>query len=400
MNFSTQLKEAFLNLIGAKLRTTLALLGILIGVASVVALVSSGQLATRHALDQFKTLGTDLLAVSINSSSNSVNGAGSQSAGAQLTLSDVDQLYKATDQIQTIAPYTTYFAPASYKGRQLQTNLIGTTSALQKVVKIEMAQGRFVSDLDHREYYCVVGAGIAEQIGENPQNLIGKQIRVGNNIYTIIGVAAKWPENIFLYADLDHSLIIPIDNSFLLSKYVQIQNIVFKLNPGVNPDPIQAKITNTLNSILPGQQLFFRSAKQLIVSMEKQRQTLTLLLSLIGGISLVVGGIGVMNIMLVSVIERRKEIGIRMAVGATQKDIAMMFLIEAIVLTSFGGLSGIIIGILISYIAAEVSHWQFYLFLLPPLIGFVTSALVGIFSGFYPAFKAAKLSPIETLRSE
>ncbi len=400
MNFVTQLRESFLNLIGAKLRTALALLGILIGVASVVALVSSGQLATRHALDQFKTLGTDLLAVSINNSSSNNPAASAQNTSGPLNLADVDKLYEASDQIVMIAPYTTYFAPVSYNGQQLQASLIGATNTLQDVVKIQMAQGRFVSDLDQREYFCVIGAGIAQQIGGNAQYLVGKQIRVGNNIYTIVGVAATWPENIFLYADLDHSIIIPINNSFLLSKYVQIQNIVFKLKPETDPDPVQKSVTAKLNAMVPNQQLFFRSAKQLIISMEKQRQTLTLLLSLIGGISLVVGGIGVMNIMLVSVIERRKEIGIRMAVGATQRNIAMMFLIEAIVLTSFGGLSGIVIGILISFIAAKVSHWQFYLFLMPPLIGFIVSALVGIFSGFYPAYKASQLSPIETLRSE
>lgn len=401
MDISRLIREAFANLFAAKLRSILTLLGVLIGTASVVALVSSGQLATQHALAQFKTLGTDLLAVSINAQqSGGGGGGGSDSQSSHLDLSQMPALMKASPDILEIAPYTNYFGQIIYRGTQIDGGIIGATEQLQDVVKIGLSQGRFVSYLDKYSYYCVIGSGIAEKLraagGIEP---LGQQIQVDKNVYTIIGVAKPWPENMFMFADIDNSLIVPIENSFMLSKYVQIQNIIFKLKPDSNSDLIVAQLTKVINNLIPGQQVFPRSAKQLIASMEKQRATLTLLLSFIGGISLLVGGIGVMNIMLVSVAERRHEIGIRMAIGATGKDIGLMFITEAIVLTVIGGLLGIITGVIISFATAEFSGWGFQFYVLPPLVGFLVSALVGIFSGTYPAYKASKLDPITTLRA-
>lgn len=396
MNFISLIKNALGNIWVGKLRSGLTLLGVLIGTASVVALVSSGQLATQHALAQFKTLGTDLLAVSINSS------APSDSSNQQrLNLDDMIKIKKSTPAISAIAPYTNYYGSMSYNGSPLEGSVLGATQDLADIVKIELVDGRFISTLDSTFNFCVIGDGIASKMrSAGAFNPIGKQILVGRKMFTVVGIAKPWPQNMFMFADIDNSLIIPIESSFILSKYAQIQNIIFKLTPDADIDATQAKISQTINSILPQQQLYYRSAKQLIESMAKQRQTLTLLLALIGGISLVVGGIGVMNIMLVSVTERRKEIGIRLAIGATGKDIGWMFVMEAIVLTVIGGLLGIIIGVIISFVAAKLSGWEFHIFVLPPLVGFLVSALVGVISGFYPAFKASRLDPIQTLRSD
>lgn len=396
MNFMRLLHEALANIFVAKLRSLLTLLGVLIGTASVVALVSSGQLATQHALAQFKDLGTNLLAVSINPTTTS-----SSDQSTKLTVDKVASIQTGSPDILEIAPYTTYYAPVSYAGTQIEANIIGATDALQDIIKIRIARGRFVSYLDKNAFYCVIGNEVANKmIAAGAIDPLGKQIRVGNYIYTIIGITQPWPENIFMYADIGQSLIIPIQNSFLLSKYVQIQNIIFKLKPEANIDRIQNQITQKVNQLLPNQQLFFRSPAQLIASMEKQRQTLTLFLTFIGGISLLVGGIGVMNIMLVSVVERRREIGIRMAIGATRKDIGLMFITEAVTLTLCGGVLGILIGEIISFVVAELSGWGFQIFFGPPVIGFLVSAAVGIFFGFYPSYKASQLNPIETLRSE
>lgn len=389
------IKESFANLFVSKLRSILTLLGVLIGTGSVVALVSSGQLATQHALAQFKTLGTDLLAVTINQS------GGTPDPSNRFDLSKMPLIESASANIVLTAPYTNYYGNIIYNGAQIQGGVIGATGDLQTAIKIPLAQGRFVSALDQYAFYCVVGNNIAQAMQKaGAINPIGAQIEVGDDVYTVIGVAQAWPENMFMFADIDNSVIVPIDNSFLLSKYVQIQNIIFRLTPNSDIDQVQDQITAAVNKAAPNSQLFFRSAKQLIESMQKQRQTLTLLLSLIGGISLVVGGIGVMNIMLVSVVERKREIGVRLAVGATGADIGWMFITEAVVLTVFGGILGIIIGVTISFIAAKLSGWEFQIFLLPPLVGFLVSVLVGIISGFYPAFKASRLDPITTLRSD
>lgn len=398
MKLISHVHESISNILTSKLRSALTLLGILVGTASVVALVSSGELATQHALAQFKTLGTDLFAISLQSNGNSPD---PNNQANKLNLASVDKIQAVSPDILLAAPYTTNYSSISYEGHSLQGGIIGATDTLDDVADIKMAHGRFVSYLDGNQYFCVIGHDIAKSIRQyGVRDPIGQQIRVGNNYFTIIGVAKQWPENMFMYADINQSIIIPVGTSLTLNKYVSIQNIIFKLQKGTDIDQLQQKISNKINQLLPGTQIFPRSAKQIIESMKKQSQTFTLMLGAIGGISLIVGGIGVMNIMLVSVIERRREIGVRMAIGAKRRDIQLMFLTEAVVLALFGGVVGIIVGIGVSFLVAEFSHWEFQIFSLPPAIGFLVSAMVGIFFGFYPALKASKLNPIEVLRSE
>lgn len=406
MVFSGYLREAYSNLITSKMRSFLTILGVLVGTASVVALVSGGQLATEQALAQFKTLGTDLLAVSIEDAKQEGGPAGGSGAGQQaqmktLHLIDMAKIRNASPDILTAAPYTIGYGETSYKAKPLQANVLGAEETLKDVIKINVAKGRFVSFLDWQDYFCTIGSEVAVKMKQSGTvDPVGKQIRVGDNFFTVVGVVKPWPENMFIYADINHSIIVPIETSMLLSKYTKIRNIIFRLQPNSDIVAIQNRITNVINKILPGKRLFFRSAKELIVSMEKQRHTLTLFLALIGSISLVVGGIGVMNIMLVSVIERKREIGVRMAIGARRRDIQFMFLTEAIVLTLFGGLVGISIGELISFFTALFSGWSFHFYVMPPLAGFLVSVMVGIFFGFYPAYQASRLDPITTLRSD
>ena len=205
---------------------------------------------------------------------------------------------------------------------------------------------------------------------------------------------------VFLFANLNNSVLVPLTQSYRLSPYAQINDILFRVDKGSNLKQIQDSITGKLKILLPNKRFMFRSPKQIIDIMSKQRKTFTWLLGMIGGISLLVGGIGVMNIMLVSVIERRREIGIRMAIGARRADIRWMFLIESVTLTLFGGFLGVTLGILVSVILAEVADWGFVFFILPPTLGFLVSVLVGILSGFYPAYRASRLDPIETLHGE
>ncbi len=393
MELLAQIKSSLENLLNAKLRSALALLGVLIGTGSVVALVSSGQLATLHALAQFKTLGTDLFAISIESSNDNQKSA--------LTLDNVEQIKEADPNIIYIAPYTTNYSEIYYEGRKIEGNILGATETLPEIIKIYMKSGRFVSELDGNENFAVIGDKIAQSIRKvTLDDPLGTQIRVAQRYYTIIGVMQPWQENFFVYADINNAIIVPIENSLQLSKYTQIRNIVFKLQPDSDMEAVNTAVTAAIKKYLPDAQVYARSPKQIIDSMEKQRTTFTLMLGSIGGIALIVGGIGVMNIMLVSVIERRREIGIRMAIGAKRRDIQLMFLIEAVLLTLIGGILGVILGILTSLIIAIVSKWDFYIFILPPTIGFIVSMMVGVFFGFYPALKASQLDPIETLRSD
>jgi putative ABC transport system permease protein len=392
------IKEALLNLSSSKMRSTLALLGILVGTASVVAMVSGGQLATNEALKQFKVLGTDLLAVAVNDVPNDDHSA---SPEVSLSLPEAFAMVGADKQIRDIAPYSQLYSPIQYNGHTVNGGVLGVTEGFAQIVHVNIAEGRFISSLDKFALFCVVGHGLYEQLKTiSFVEPLGKQIQVGTDFFTIVGVAAPWPENNFVYASVDNAIMIPVLASMALSKYATINNMIVRLVPNADIEKVNAHITKYVTKILPSKRLYFRSAKELIVSMSKQSKILTVFLGLIGSISLIVGGIGVMNIMLVSVIERRREIGIRLAVGARRADIRSLFLIEAVMLSLVGGLSGVVIGIVIEYIIALLWHWEFILFFWPPVIGFSVSVAIGVFFGFYPAYKASRLDPIEALRSD
>jgi putative ABC transport system permease protein len=391
-------KEALLNLSSSKMRSILALLGILVGTASVVAMVSGGQLATNEALKQFKTLGTDLLAVTVNDVPNEAHPA---NADISMTLPEAFAVANTDSQIRDIAPYTQLYNPIQYNGHTVNGGVLGVTEGFSQIVHITMAEGRFISSLDKFALFCVVGHQLYEQLKQiSFVEPLGKQIQVGKDFFTIVGVADAWPENNFVYANVDNAILIPILSSMALSKYATINNFIVRLVPNADIEAVNNHIKSYVTKIMPSKSLYFRSAKELIASMSKQSKILTVFLGLIGSISLIVGGIGVMNIMLVSVIERRREIGIRLAVGARRADIRSLFLIEAVMLSLVGGMSGVVIGIIIEYIIALLWHWEFILFFWPPVIGFSVSAAIGIFFGFYPAYKASRLDPIEALRSD
>ncbi|MFT3741770.1 MAG: ABC transporter permease [Gammaproteobacteria bacterium] len=393
------LRESIQNLWIYKLRSLLTTLGVLVGTASVVALVSSGQAATEEALKQFKNLGTDLLAITIESPSGGQNNA--QKDQASVTLEQVEALPRKIPSIVSVAPYTLDFSVISYQGKPLSGNVIGMTLELSQIIKLQLAQGRFVSELDKQQYFCTIGQDLARNLHQSGVfNVLGQQLRLGDRFFTIVGVVQPWPENMFMYANINQAVMIPLQTSLNLSSYNRIQNILFKIQPNTDMSMVQQQIQQALQQQHPDIKLFIRSAEELIQGMQKQKQTFTLLLGAIGGIALLVGGIGVMNIMLVSVIERKREIGIRLAVGARKKDIQWMFLADAVVLTLLGGVSGIVVGELVSWIIAWVSGWGFYFYVTPVLIGFSVSMLTGLFFGYYPAYKAAQLDPIQTLRAE
>lgn len=397
MNWVGLWQQALVNLTAAKLRSFLAVLGILVGTAAVVALISCGQLATEKALEQFKALGTDLLAVATYQKSPGKSPVGAES----LSIDQWQQLSERIPYIKNLAAYSTAYQPLSFQGKAMQGAVIGADEHLAQIIKIHLAQGHFVSFVESFEHFCVIGDGLAQQIKQvSMDEPIGKQLRIGQSLYTIIGVAKHWKENGFFNEDINQAAIIPLAGTTLVSKDARINNAVLELKSDSPIDDIIDEIKQIISSMYPKLSVFPRSAKQIIASMESQGHIFTLLLGVIGGISLLVGGIGVMNVMLVSVSERKKEIGIRKAVGAKNKDIQALFLVESVVLSLIGGILGVILGLIFTRIAAYFSGWHFTIYLLPPLAGFVVSAATGIFFGFYPARRAAKLAPVVSLRNE
>lgn len=397
ISLNSHVQQAMINLMAAKLRSFLAVLGILVGTAAVVALISCGQLATEKALQQFKALGTDLLAVSVyqRTSPNSAH------HDDQLAIDIWRQFPQRVPAILEIAPYSTAYQPLSFQGKMLTGVVIGADESLASIIHIELEYGHFVSFLESFEHFCVIGNGLARQLKDvSMDNPIGKQLRIGQALYTIIGVAKPWKENAFFNEDVNQAAIIPIAGMVLVAKEAKINNAVMLLKPKIQIDDVIAQIKQIISKQAPSLNIFVRSAKQIIASMESQGRIFTLLLAVIGGISLLVGGIGVMNVMLVSVSERKKEIGIRKAVGAKNKEIQTLFLVESVMLSLLGGILGVIIGLIFTWVVAYFSHWPFTIYLIPPIAGFAVSVFTGIFFGYYPARRAAALEPIVSLRSE
>jgi len=396
MTLASHCQQALLNLMAAKLRSFLAVLGILVGTAAVVALISCGQLATEKALAQFKALGTDLLAISVYQQATGNSHTGQNT----IAINRWRQLPEIVPAIAQIAPYSTAYQPISFRGKTLTGAIIGADEALAKIVHIDLQAGHFVSFVDSFEHFCVIGAGLAHQLQQMSLDVpIGKQLRIGQSLYTIIGVAKPWKENGFFNEDINQAVIIPLAGMALVSKEVKINNAVLLLKSDSHIDGVIEQIKQFIANEAPKLSVFVRSAKQIIASMESQGQIFTLLLAVIGGISLLVGGIGIMNVMLVSVSERKKEIGIRKAVGAKNHEIQTLFLVESAMLSLLGGLLGVLLGLALTWVIAWFSQWPFKIYLLPPLAGFAISVTTGLFFGFYPARRAARLEPMVSLRA-
>lgn len=399
MKYIEHAREGLLNLCHSKLRSMLALLGVLVGTASVVAMVLGGELAANEALKQFKSLGTDLLSVSVNVSTDRENMGGGKLD--QLSIEQAQGVIKADNAILKVAPYTQVYNPISYNGNVINGMILGVTESFADISKIKLFKGRFVTLADRYEFYCVIGHDIYDEMKRiSYQEPLGQQLQIGKHIFVIVGVADSWSENAFVNASIDSSVLVPLMASTVISKYATINNIIMRLSPNADISRAEKKVTQYIKGAVSGKEVMLRSAKELINKMRKQSDILTVLLGLIGSISLIVGGIGVMNIMLVSITERKREIGIRLAVGAKRADIGALFLMEAVMLSLVGGVAGVITGILIAYIIALFWGWEFTLYFLPPLAGFSVSVAVGIFFGFYPAYLASKMDPIEALRSD
>ena len=384
--------QVYLNLWADKLRSCLALLGVLIGVAAVVALVSSGQMASKSAVDKLKTMGTNLLSISIYSNSRVQNPVG-------FSNDEVAALANVFG-VEDVATILISSAKVMAAGKQLRFLVVGANPALLNIAKVEVAQGRVLSRVDENALHCIIGHDVAKKIRASGLfSVLGGWIAVDDGYCQVVGVLKPWASNFFIMADLNSSIILPINiaKSWAGSGRL-IRDIVFKVDEKEQVSVVQDRLVSLIRQWKPGLQLVVRNPQELINQVESQQQVFTLLLGVIGGISLLVGGIGIMNVMLASLAERKYEIGLRMALGASGSDIQKMFLLESSLLSAIGGILGIFVGLLGAGVIAIFSNWSYALFLKPIFLGFVVACLVGVFFGFYPAYRASLLDPIVVLR--
>jgi len=400
MDFSEIFRLSLRSIKRNKTRSALTMLGIIIGVASVILLVSLGQGLQKYITGQFEQLGTNLIIVMPGKVGLGEGfGHGPPNfAGSKLTLKHVSDLARLGGAIEDAAAGNEIPAAIKYKGKSKYTTVAGITANYGKIRNIEVAKGRGinVSDVELDRKVALLGKGIAETLFGQSEAL-GKEVTIGKEKLKIVGVLKQLGSGGIGF-DMDNFVAIPITVGQSISGSKNLMAITIKVK---SKEEISSAINATkkyLSSQLEEDDYSVLDQANLLSTITQILGVLTAALGGIAAISLVVGGVGIMNIMLVTVTERTKEIGLRKAVGAKPKDILIQFVIEAVVLSLLGGIIGIIIGaggsfIMSKVFPASVSFWSVSL-------AFGVSALVGIVFGVAPALKASRLNPIDALRYE
>ena len=392
-NLSQLLHEAFVSLRTLGKRSVLALLGIVIGSSSVVALINIGHNAAVDAALIFKDMGTDTLIAQFPA-----KGSGNTPMRASL---DLEAVRRAVPGIAHIGALSLFSGPIVFHGRSANANFVGATPDIKDAMRLAVREGRFLSRFDAGETYGVIGDQVAQALGAPGDPLrLGDRIRINDYLFLVVGILHNQPRAMLMPVQANESLFIPAEGMRRIYPAPQIGNVIIRAAPGQDMEQIARDAAIALKSQLTDHDVDIQVPQQMIDGMTRQSRTFAYLLLALGAISLVGGGVGVMNVMLMNVSERRREIGIRMALGARQRDIRNLFLLEAVTLTAVGALCGAVLGMTAAWFYAWLSGWEFALAAAALPLGVGSTLLVGLFFGIYPAVSASRLQPVEALRDE
>ena len=405
--------EALENLNGNKMRSILTVLGIVIGVAAVIAMLSIGRGAQASITSQIESIGTNLIYVTPGSTSEGGVQSAAGSAGT-LTLDDADALAELPN-VEAVASVTDSFVQVVYQGVNTNTRLMGVTPGYATVSSLSLADGEFITESDQsaRSLVVVLGSSVAENLFGSTSGVVGQKVRLNGQSYKVIGVLESKGGTGFM--NQDDQVFIPLSTA--LYRLVGgarfrgssvISQITIKASDSKVVDQVVTEVTEAMRdrhgTVEGADDFTVSSQKDTLEAATEVADTLTIFLGGIAGISLAVGGIGIMNIMLTTVTERTHEIGLRKAIGAKRNDILLQFLVEAMVLSLLGGIIGAALGWGVASLMGQV---QFGGSTITPVVGLdsvvlatMFSMVVGLFFGIYPAQRASRLQPVEALRYE
>jgi len=404
------LSTAWVGVLTHKLRSFLTMLGIVIGVAAVIALMSVGKGVEADIISRIESLGSDLLFITPGATEEWGGIKGAAGSAESLTLEDATAIAEQIPNITAVAPFYSSGLQVIVGSENTRSQVTGITPEYQQVYNLEMAKGTFISGYDYQRgtKVAVIGPNVEEALfnGIEP---VGQLMRMGRNIVRVIGVLES--KGAFMMSS-DDTIFIPLTAMQQMVTQPRsskgesvVSSIALTVSDGNQTDYVMERITNLLrdrHQLGPGidDDFTLTSMEELISMLSEMVGTMTLLLGAIAAISLLVGGIGVMNIMLVSVLERTREIGIRKALGAKERDIWGQFLIEAVFLTFAGGIIGVILGWVASAVIGNMGPITTLITADIVILAVSVSVGIGLFFGFYPAWRASRLNPIEALRSE
>lgn len=378
-------RMCFKNILSNKLRSFLTMLGIIIGISSVIILVGFTTGTSQDINSSLEDLGANVLTVNIYNDDET------------LTYDDIkEQQFSFVEKVLPTSQGRTY---ARVKSTGSSFTFIGTTPDFLSVQKLYLTDGRNLSDLDieNSSNVALVGSEVVSTLFENNRNPIGEKILLGSSYYTIVGILEDGSTS---SSDMSSSIIAPITTYAKTSNDDSISKMYFVANEDLNDTRmIENMINSQLGRLISTENIEIVTQDTVSETVSEIDSMTTLLIGLVGAISLIVSGIGVMNIMIVSVSERTREIGVRKAIGATDFDILKQFLIEAILLTSFGGVIGVIVGYLFNFISSWIGI-TFVMSLPTVLISLGFSVVIGLIFGIIPAIRASKLKPIDALKHD
>jgi len=391
-----------------KMRSVLTMLGIIIGVGAVITMIAVGSGAKARIAEQIASMGSNMLIVMSGSSTSGGFRFGSGTVPT-LTVDDAKAILSEIPSVKYVAPSLPGVAQVVYGNQNWSTSVTGTTPEFLDIREWTMASGRSFTqqDLDGASKVCLLGTTVVENLfgGIDP---VGQIVRIKKVPFTVIGVLDHKGQTSF-GQDQDDTIFVPLTTAQKRLFGMQFPGMVRTITVQAKGPEVMEEAEEGINSVLrqrhriqPNQDSDFtvRNLTEIMSTAEETASVMSLLLGAIASISLIVGGIGIMNIMLVSVTERTREIGIRIAVGAKGRDILLQFLIESLVLSLIGGIVGIGIGVAGTLVLSSLTEWPTLFSTKAILLAFLFSGSVGVFFGFYPARKASMLNPIEALRYE
>ncbi|MFY1911374.1 ABC transporter permease [Achromobacter xylosoxidans] len=383
MNLSQRLRECIDSLSGLRRRSLLALLGILAGTGAIVALLNIGHSAAEDVMRTFKGMGTDTLVLTFP--------IGRPNRPMPPNL-DLHALQTAVADVSHAASVGSFGIPLRVGGRNVDARVVAATSQLAQTIDMSVLEGRLLSVFDHNGLFAVIGSRVAVGVA------LGDDIQIGSYLYRVVGIAQPLPENPFLPFDADGSVFIPFEGLQRQLQNPKLDAVVIRADSSADLEVVQRALKQYFSIVSPGRQVDVRIPRQWLEGMKRQSDTLSYLLAALGGLSLLVGGVGVMNVMLMNVSERRREIGLRMALGARPRDIGIMFLLEAGCMAVVGAMAGTMLGLAASYAFVLYSGWQFVFEPWSLPLGIGSALLIGLFFGISPALAAARMQPVQALR--